>query len=46
MELLSALNQDGHTIIMITHDINIARFGSRFVRLLDVVLSEGGPDDV
>ena len=46
MELFSALNQEGHTIIMITHDINIARFGSRIVRLLDGVLSEGGPDDV
>ena len=46
MELFANLNREGHTIIMITHDINIARFGSRIVHLLDGVLSEGGPEDV
>ena len=45
MELFSELNAEGHTIIMITHDIGIARFGSRIVRLLDGVLSQGGAAD-
>ena len=46
LELFANLNAEGHTIIMITHDINIARFGSRIVRLLDGVLSEGVAADV
>jgi putative ABC transport system ATP-binding protein len=41
LDLFSNLNAEGHTIIMITHDINIARYGSRIVHLLDGLLSEG-----
>ena len=41
MGLFHDLNDDGHTIIMITHDIHIAAHASRVVRLLDGVLTEG-----
>ena len=34
MELFHALNNEGHTILMITHDIAIARHASRIVKLL------------
>ena len=40
MELFSELNKDGHTIIMITHDINIARHARRVVNIIDGVLTE------
>ncbi len=40
MELFSELNRDGHTIIMITHDINIARHAKRVVNIIDGVLTE------
>ena len=40
MELFSELNNDGHTIIMITHDINIARHAKRVVNIIDGVLAE------
>jgi len=40
MELFSDLNRDGHTIIMITHDINIARHAKRVVNIIDGVLTE------
>ena len=40
MELFSELNNDGHTIIMITHDINIARHAKRVVNIIDGVLTE------
>ncbi len=46
LELFADLNREGHTIIMITHDVHIARYGSRIVRLLDGVLSEEGAGDV
>ena len=45
MNLFHDLNDDGHTIIMITHDIGIAKHASRIVRLLDGVLTEGVADD-
>ena len=40
MELFSELNNDGHTIIMITLDINIARHAKRVVNIIDGVLTE------
>ena len=40
MELFSELNKDGHTIIMITHDINIARHAKRVVNIIVGVLTE------
>ncbi len=41
MELFKEIHQDGKTIIMITHDENIAKYGSRTVRILDGKLMEG-----
>ena len=40
MELFNELNNDGHTIIMITHDINIAKHAKRVVHIIDGVLTE------
>ncbi|SDH12399.1 ABC transporter ATP-binding protein [Desulfosporosinus hippei] len=40
MELFEELNHDGRTIIMITHDIGIARHAKRVVNILDGHLSE------
>ena len=42
MELFQGLHDEGRTIIMITHDLKIARHGSRIVKILDGVLTEGG----
>ena len=41
MELFEGLHDEGRTIVMITHDLKIARHGSRIVNILDGVLSEG-----
>ncbi len=43
MELFEELNDDGKTIIMITHDINIARHAKRIVNILDGRLTEQPP---
>ena len=40
MDLFGELNRDGHTIIMITHDVNIARHARRVVNIIDGVLTE------
>jgi putative ABC transport system ATP-binding protein len=40
MELFNELNRDGRTIIMITHDQNIARHAKRVVNILDGHLTE------
>lgn len=40
IELFEELNRDGRTIIMITHDSNIARHAKRIVHILDGNLSE------
>ena len=45
MNLFHDLNEEGNTIIMITHDIGIARHARRIVRLLDGELSEGVAED-
>ncbi len=42
MKLFEELNNEGHTIIMITHDSNIAGYAKRIVKILDGNLSEGG----
>jgi len=42
LALFRELNDEGHTIIMITHDLSIARNASRIVNLLDGQLTEGG----
>ena len=45
IQLFRELNQEGRTIIMITHDIGIAKNASRIVRILDGELSEGVAED-
>ena len=45
MALFHDLNEEGRTIIMITHDIGIARHARRIVRILDGELSEGVAED-
>ena len=45
MALFRELNDEGRTIIMITHDRHIAQNASRMVRILDGEISEGGEDD-
>ncbi|MCI9272739.1 MAG: ABC transporter ATP-binding protein [Clostridiales bacterium] len=44
MELFQELNREGRTIIMITHDEQIARNASRIVRILDGKLTEEESD--
>ena len=41
MELFEELNLEGSTIVMITHDVHIARHAKRVVNILDGYLSEG-----
>jgi len=45
MELFHKLNDEGRTIIMITHDVNIAKHARRIVRILDGNISEGVIED-
>lgn len=45
MELFHELNQEGRTIIMITHDRHIAEHAGRIVKILDGVMSEGVTED-
>lgn len=45
MELFHELNQDGRTIIMITHDAKIASHASRIVKILDGNIGEGELED-
>lgn len=45
MELFHRLNEDGRTIIMITHDAQIARHAKRIVRILDGCIGEGDLSD-
>ncbi|MBN1777704.1 MAG: ABC transporter ATP-binding protein [Clostridiales bacterium] len=42
MGLFEELNNDGHTVIMITHDMNVARHAKRTVNIIDGMLTEGG----
>jgi putative ABC transport system ATP-binding protein len=41
MSLLSELHAEGKTIIMVTHDMNIARYASRICTMRDGILTEG-----
>lgn len=38
LKLFGELNNMGHTIVMITHDLNVAKSASRIVRIVDGVL--------
>lgn len=42
MSLFNELNSEGRTIIMITHDMNIAAHARRVVHIIDGELTEGG----
>ncbi len=42
MRLFQELSDEGRTIIMITHDMNIAACARRVVHIIDGVLTEGG----
>ncbi len=42
MALFQNLNDEGRTIVMITHDMNIAAFARRVVHIVDGTLTEGG----
>ena len=43
LKLFGQLNEMGHTIVMITHDLQVARSAKRIVHIIDVVLSEEEP---
>ena len=45
MELFHKINDEGKTIIMITHDANIAAHAKRIVRILDGNIGEGDTPD-
>ena len=45
MALFKELNDEGRTVIMITHDITIAAMAGRTVHIIDGVLTEGGGTD-
>ena len=45
MELFHKLNDNGRTIIMITHDVQIAGHAKRIVRILDGNVGEGQVSD-
>lgn len=45
MELFRELNEEGRTIIMITHDAKIAQHAGRIVRILDGNIGEGALED-
>ncbi len=42
MALFRELNEEGRTVIMITHDMNIAAYARRVVHIIDGMLTEGG----
>lgn len=44
MELFSKLNEEGVTIVMITHDANVAARAKRIVRIIDGEIYEGKED--
>ncbi|MDQ3007529.1 MAG: ABC transporter ATP-binding protein [Chloroflexota bacterium] len=46
MHLLKELNEEGRTIIVVTHDLNVARFASRIYQMRDGVLKESESADV
>ncbi|MBO7663623.1 MAG: ATP-binding cassette domain-containing protein, partial [Clostridia bacterium] len=45
MELFRELNQENRTVVMITHDLNIARHARRVVHIIDGEITEGGLQD-
>ena len=45
MELFQELNDEKRTVVMITHDLNIARHARRVVHIIDGEITEGGMQD-
>ena len=44
LRLLESLNEQGHTVILITHDANVARRANRIIEMKDgLVVSDTGP---
>ena len=41
MDIFKKLNEEGITIILITHDVNVAKKGKRMVKIFDGILKEG-----
>lgn len=46
MHLLKELNDEGRTIIVVTHDSNVARFATRICNMRDGILTEGESTNV
>ncbi len=46
LKLFKKLNDIGHTIVMITHDLEVAKSAQRIVRIIDGELFEGEADTV
>ena len=46
MKLLADLNSEGRTILMVTHDADIASFAQRTLRMHDGLIINGSADDV
>jgi ABC-type antimicrobial peptide transport system, ATPase component len=46
MDLLKELNDEGRTIILVTHDLNVARYANRICTMRDGVLTESEPTHV
>ena len=44
LRLFEALNNEGNTIVMITHDLNVAKHAKRIVRIIDGELFENEED--
>ena len=42
MEMLKLLNENGQTIVLITHDINVAKKANKIVKITDGKLYEKG----
>jgi ABC-type lipoprotein export system ATPase subunit len=40
MDLLKKLNEDGMTIIQVTHNENFAKYGHRIIRLIDGIITK------
>ena len=40
MEILSRLNKEGMTIIMVTHDLSLAKYGTRIIYIKDGKIEE------
>ena len=45
MELFQELNDEHRTVVMITHDLNIAKHARRVVHIIDGEITEGGMHD-